>query len=246
MSKYLEVQNTDNIVTIDDTFRNYCLIRKFKPPINYMSDYNSSSYKTEQYNIYPERANCILFCSKTTSDSLFFASWANPAIGMGTSWSGSINFYNLNNQDIGPYLSGIDIYEFGVVDNQQSANFGLQTFNDQGQKVFDSNFKYLNLIDAIFDYSNSTTSDYEINGARNLFNLKRVPTKQYGQRIAVCGLALPGGSILPFNEQQIYVVMPNNEGITVGNRFRGGPIGGASPMVTWNKLSVLIAAVNGL
>ena len=138
MNKYFEVYNDLNTLTIDDSYQNYFFIRKYKPPIHYRSSNNTSDVKSGYLNVSTDKKEAWYFGSSGASNSLLFWSWSHSNLGMNQAYQNVASFVRPDNGDVTSVIDSIIAYEFGIGADTQFTNYGLEVFNENGQRVFNS------------------------------------------------------------------------------------------------------------
>ena len=148
MAKYFQVVNdSDNSIVIDDTFKNLELLQTVKlSDCTFIQEYNSSHgyYKIPSFN------------SKTALIGLGINALSGvPYFGM-SAGSGVIEFYDAKSSISGHGLypvkrddisSKATIYCFGFGNNSPSASgAGLEIYNASGKVIYSSNKQYLDVI----------------------------------------------------------------------------------------------------
>lgn len=139
MSSYIEINNGGRI-TINDSYKNLLLLNK----INSLSFTKENNTYTD--NIYyadiTEDDDKILLVSCSSSNYGFNIVRASSNIHLRVNCINGASISDINN-----YLTS---YVFGYSDT--SNNSGLSVYNSSGQVIFNSNNKYLRIIDCI-DYN---------------------------------------------------------------------------------------------
>lgn len=182
MYKYFEVTNTIfDTVSIDDTYTNLCLSRKIAAsslPTVYVSE--SSGYVIRGGGYFREITlnsdelfaavggytdrRCPYFiwhCLKQSGSGYEIKHFLTAASVINGSKSRMsldiISGYDKDNESTGlssDYApSDLHIYTFSKNNNSNQENLGLQVFNENGDIVFDSTNKYLNVIRSSYEIS---------------------------------------------------------------------------------------------
>ena len=173
MSNYIEIQNDHNKVVINDSFKNLSLLRSTGVHDNQFVLTDVSEYSYAKLQV-PKITN-TLYCFEPNSDVVSIAPlWEDATkitYGIG---------YQHNISDINPVRIHIFNYNNNLV---RQANCGLEIINAHGEILFNSDNKYLRILDCILS----------LKGARLLGRNDPWPNfnsinRGYGKRIGIIPL----------------------------------------------------------
>lgn len=126
MPTYLEIQNNNSRVIINDEYKNMSLAEKMENPAKKL---DLTKYFNEYYLQYKASNDSLAFCGFTAKDREI------PFSTDGVFWT----------HDDGTVPTYFFSYQPGG-----SSKSGMQTFDESGKCVFDSNLQYLKIVDHIF------------------------------------------------------------------------------------------------
>lgn len=145
MSKYLEVRNDRNTLVIDDTYKNLSLSRYYKniptrsaeavsnTPFYYINRWDREKFRRIRIPCNPLLEIVALRCNNGCAiGNVFF--------------SQDYVEYDVIGKSI--QSTDVDVYVFAY-QNTAAERFGLMAYNEEGTTVFNSNLKYMNVIDFI-------------------------------------------------------------------------------------------------
>lgn len=165
MSNYIEVKNDNSNVIINDNFKNITLTNKviineqgsgtandtYKFCSNGHAGVSDSTghadYPKWYYVLVPIRENVISFVSCSEPTVLVHM---NDIFTYENRFSAKrIEFFLPTGKTINDLLGKVTIYEFSYSSSLSSGPCGVQIFNASNEKIFDTNYKYLNIIKSI-------------------------------------------------------------------------------------------------
>lgn len=178
MSNYMEFINDNGNVIVNDSFKNIWLIQK--TIINSQGDganndtycfcssgysgirntTGNSNYPYWYFVLVPIRENVITFVSCDVPDVLIHM---HDIYTYEKRLSAKrIEFFIPNGKTVNDLLNKVTIYEFSYTVGSVDKGLGLQIFNSNSDKLFDSNFKYLNIIKSIVDRNKIDGTSYDV------------------------------------------------------------------------------------
>lgn len=178
MSNYIEMKNDNGNVIINDSFKNITLTNKvvineqgsgtandtYKFCSNGYAGVSestgNSSYPKWYYVLVPVQNNVISFvsCSEPTvlvhmNDIYTYESRLSAK---------RIEFFIPSGKTINDLLGKVTIYEFSYTTATNSNNFGIQIFNKNNEKIFDTNYRYLNIIGSISNFADIDGTAFDV------------------------------------------------------------------------------------
>lgn len=159
MANYIEIQNSNKRAIINDSYKNLSLNRV----------------------ITNDKGEADFVVSLTDNELPFFTCDNNNVSISSYRFKGYVKFFlRLNNFDMSSTRTdsndaykSFKVYIFGTHTNV--ATYGLQIFNDSGESIFNSNNKYLDIIDYVFEYG--FTENMVVTSSKRF---------SYDKRIGVC------------------------------------------------------------
>lgn len=148
MATGLEVRNDANILQVDGAFRNLGLVRSIDVICNsseFAGAWRSGSFVTNE--LYP------LIASAPLQDTFFALAGSS---GNSKTW----RIYTKSSQDV-----AVRVYIFADVVSD-AGNYGLQVFGGAGEKIFDSNYNYMRVVDYFAGVASASGGD-PVSGTRS-------------------------------------------------------------------------------
>lgn len=178
MSNYMEIKNDNGSVIINDTFENISLTKKtvidqqgsgtnndtYKFCSNGYSNITvstgDSNYPNWYYVLVPTQENIITFVSCLEPTVLVHM---NDIYTYEKKLSAKrIEFFIPKDKTINNLLGKVIIYEFSYTTNTKSGSCGIQIFNASNKKIYDTNYKYLNIVNSISSFSNIDGTAFDV------------------------------------------------------------------------------------
>lgn len=155
MSNYIQVINAQGITIINDTYKNISLTQSKKniPIVPYYANenfpQNAIGYYAGKYSdttggtgIFPLNGHpaCVFSCTNPNFD--FYGFQAKNVFYLGIGGINGHQIFELNN--------AISVYMFDYQTYTGNSKLGLQIFNKNKDEIFNSNLKYLRVLDIIY------------------------------------------------------------------------------------------------
>lgn len=191
MANYFEIQNNDNVVAIDDSYRNLSFVRKYQG-FNSITINNISSVTPSNSNFYRLNRGSGVVSLPRNNNSIFAVRCTNPNIlfiGENKQAFTDIRFTMNTDEEINSVLSAITIYEFQDVAIPPT-NIGIEVRNENGTIVYSTTQKMLKVIDFSLEYREGINAKTDNKAA-----------VYYNKNIAIV-MGSP-----------LYVVIPNERGV---------------------------------
>lgn len=155
MSNYIQISNNQNITIINDTYKNVSLTRtRVNIPIVVQHDNedfpsNAISYRDGKYAdptsgigsfTISGRPFCVFSC--TNPNFSFFARHVKDLF--------FLEIGGVDGHKITELANAVSVYEFDFQQYSGNSKLGLQIFSASGEEIFNSNLKYLRILDTIY------------------------------------------------------------------------------------------------
>ncbi|MFR8413855.1 MAG: hypothetical protein ACLVBI_09130 [Dialister invisus] len=179
MNKYLSVTNAKNeTIIIDDKYNNLALTRKIKLTDCNITKANADKlvpYFDDLYKIEVVLNDKEYACAIGRSNKDFRIARVPVGFGLGDVYLFDEHklYYFANEKDL---LQDVYFYVFGDIPSTHTNGKGIQVFNSGGKCIFDSDYKYMNVLHAgtdDFALSDVNGKDFAIvqNGVKSIYEV---------------------------------------------------------------------------
>lgn len=215
MSKYIEVTNNNGIITVDDTTARLVKTRTIpfycEAPvvIPYQDTYWVRNYIPDQYVLYGYATQHINLESNECLVALRATAKRENVAALGGFVSPTTYMITLmaNMTDSDTHMSDFLIDVYGTVPQTEVANTGLEVFDANGVKIFDSNYYYMD-VDGTFSILNTGINRFT--EELNTYNIGGYGRENYAIAMGSCinklAIGYMNGQYVPYFSVQYGVV----------------------------------------
>lgn len=179
MDKYFQVVNDNNIIQIDDTFKNYILTRKTSVVVRPTT--NQECYIGELYKgtlkLLPGEITAAVV-PKTNNRCSFSVSLVDKTLSI------NMNVQHFWYEKLKEFEFDVYVFGDGLLKSRELA--GLEVYNSQGEPVFSSKYKYMRVLKSRFGALSFKIGDHRHSSITA--NGKRFETLYFSNKARVLGV----------------------------------------------------------